>query len=180
MSAVSAPVRITDTRNEEWRHLPDFPGYLVSSYGRVASYLGTEVRQLQPHLDDHGYQRVWLQSPHGKAHPRVHQIVATAFHGPRPEGMECRHLNGNRLDNCAENLRWGTRSENMLDRVEHGTHHHANKTHCRRGHPFDEANTMIRKNGARACRTCQRHFHREYMIRKALRAANVRDLGGAA
>ena len=41
--------------------------------------------------------------------------------GPRPEGMECRHLNGDRKDNRIENLRWGTRAENAQDRVIHGT-----------------------------------------------------------
>lgn len=30
------------------------------------------------------------------------------------------------------------------------------KTHCHRGHPFDEANTCITKSGKRRCRTCNR------------------------
>jgi Helix-turn-helix domain len=29
------------------------------------------------------------------------------------------------------------------------------RTHCRRGHPFDEANTIIQANGTRTCRTCR-------------------------
>lgn len=28
------------------------------------------------------------------------------------------------------------------------------KTHCQNGHPFDEKNTRIRKNGQRSCRAC--------------------------
>lgn len=35
-------------------------------------------------------------------------------------------------------------------------------THCRHGHLFDEANTYIKPNGYRACRTCDRERRREY------------------
>ena len=41
-----------------------------------------------------------------------HVLVCTAFHGPRPEGYECDHINGNNLDWSADNLRWVTRAEN--------------------------------------------------------------------
>ena len=41
-----------------------------------------------------------------------HKLVCTAFHGPRPEGYECDHINGNKLDWNADNLRWVTRAEN--------------------------------------------------------------------
>lgn len=51
----------------------------------------------------------------------VHRLVLEAFVGPCPEGMECRHLNGNPADNRLENLRWGTHADNMQDRVVHGT-----------------------------------------------------------
>jgi hypothetical protein len=30
------------------------------------------------------------------------------------------------------------------------------KTECKRGHPFDEENTRIRKDGNRSCKTCDR------------------------
>lgn len=30
------------------------------------------------------------------------------------------------------------------------------KTHCPQGHPYDEANTYVSKQGNRACKTCQR------------------------
>lgn len=35
-------------------------------------------------------------------------------------------------------------------------HHNALKTHCPRGHEYSPENTVIRPNGSRACRTCQR------------------------
>ena len=42
-----------------------------------------------------------------------HVLVCTAFHGERPEGYECDHINGNNLDWSADNLRWVTKEENI-------------------------------------------------------------------
>ena len=44
---------------------------------------------------------------------RCHILVCTAFHGERPEGYECDHVNGNNLDWSADNLRWVTTAENI-------------------------------------------------------------------
>jgi hypothetical protein len=85
----------------------------------------------------------------------VHRVVAEAFHGPLPPEMQVRHLDGNRENNAPSNLAYGTRSENMQDQVRHGVHYMAGKTHCKRGHLFDEANTY-RGAGKRDCRTCRR------------------------
>lgn len=51
----------------------------------------------------------------------VHRLVLETFVGPCPEGMVCRHLDGNGKNNCIDNLRWGTPKENGEDRVRHGT-----------------------------------------------------------
>ena len=47
---------------------------------------------------------------------RVHQIVATAFHGvPEYPTMVVDHIDTNRCNNRPENLRWLTRLENVLN-----------------------------------------------------------------
>jgi hypothetical protein len=51
----------------------------------------------------------------------VHTAVCIAFHGPRPDGLIVRHLDGNLLNNQAHNLRWGTQEENEADKILHGT-----------------------------------------------------------
>jgi DNA-binding NarL/FixJ family response regulator len=50
----------------------------------------------------------------------VAALVADAFHGPRPTGLQIRHLNGDSLDNRATNLKYGTAAENAADREAHG------------------------------------------------------------
>jgi hypothetical protein len=51
----------------------------------------------------------------------LHHLVGEAFHGRCPEGMEWRHLDGNRANNAENNLEPGTRAQNMQDKVLHGT-----------------------------------------------------------
>lgn len=113
---------------ENWRSVPEYDGYYeVSDHGRVRSvgryvYMSRWVggKILKPQPRDGGFvvrlsvRGVWRQL-------RIHHLVLQAFVGPCPEGMECRHLNGNPADNRLENLRWGTHAENMRDRAEHGT-----------------------------------------------------------
>lgn len=139
------------------RHVPDFPGYRVSDDGRVWS--DKTGRWLKGVPASRGYLQVALCRagvPHKR---RVHALVALCFSGPRPVGMVVRHLNGDMLDNRAENITYGTSSENQRDSVRHGTNHWARKTHCPQGHPYDEGNTC-RTGGGRKCRKCARDRYR--------------------
>lgn len=51
---------------------------------------------------------------------KVHVLVLTVWVGPRPPGMQCRHLDGNKSNNRLENLVWGTPKENGEDNVRLG------------------------------------------------------------
>jgi hypothetical protein len=51
----------------------------------------------------------------------------------------------------------GTDAENAIDRNLKGRTYRAPlKTHCPHGHEYSEANTLVRRNGARSCRECAR------------------------
>jgi hypothetical protein len=85
--------------------------YEVSDQGRVKSYRRyPEGRLLRPGCMSGGHVSVSLGRKNSLC---VHALVLLAFVGPPPEKHECRHLNGNPSDNRLENLRWGTRSENI-------------------------------------------------------------------
>lgn len=45
--------------------------------------------------------------------PYCHYLICNAFHGPRPDGYECDHINGIHTDNRACNLQWVTPAENI-------------------------------------------------------------------
>lgn len=67
-----------------------------------------------------GYLRLTLRV-HGRTiRRRVHRLIALAFHGPCPPGMQVRHLNGVPDDNRPGNLRYGTAAENKQDQAVHG------------------------------------------------------------
>ncbi len=51
----------------------------------------------------------------------VHSLVAKAFIGLKPDGLVVCHNDGNTLNTNADNLRYDTLSNNMKDRIRHGT-----------------------------------------------------------
>lgn len=155
---------------EQWRQVPGVsPAYEVSDLGRVRSlkrYAGTNLRVLATPLDSRGRPSVCIDR---KAR-RVHQLVALAFLGPRPEGMEVRHLDGDMTNNRLSNLAYGTHAENIADQVRHGTHHMATRTHCPKGHEYTPENTLTWKS-SRTCRECGRKRSRAWKAKRAAVAA---------
>jgi hypothetical protein len=143
---------------EEWRTIPSHPDYQASSLGRIRSHRRKKTRLMSASPTGSYYLAVCLRTDNsrGKHTMNVHALVAEAFFGPRPEGLEVRHLNGDSRDNRAENLEYATHSENLRDRARHGTDPNRAKTRCPSDHVYDEANTYWRQSGARSCRACNR------------------------
>lgn len=150
---------------EEWRTIDSAPDYQVSNLGQVRSLRRGQMRVLKPWSSNRGYLKVSLYGSDGTRVARlVHQLVLEVFIGSRPEwATDVRHLNDNRIDNRLENLRYGTRSENVLDRVRNGVHHLSRRDRCANGHEFTESNTYLPPHGSgRVCRTCSRHSRAKY------------------
>lgn len=149
--------------NEEWRAVVGFEGaYEVSNLGNVRSldrfvdykkrcqYSGKILEiskwvlgvNLRPAPGTSGHLSVVL----GRNKTRqVHSLVIEAFVGPRPLKHECCHSNGICTDNRAENLRWGTRHENIVDAFKHGGRQRGeNSTYAKlKQHQVEEIRSLL-------------------------------------
>ena len=119
---------------EIWKDIKDYEGlYQVSNLGRVRSldrdtvFKDGRTRHFYGCIrsagynSSTGYKSVTLNK-NGKKHSRdVHRLVAETFI-QNPNNLQCvDHINGNKTDNRAENLRWCTQRENILYSIENGT-----------------------------------------------------------
>ena len=107
---------------EVWRVLPEWPAYAVSNHGRVkrlvsrtSAKAGAILRQCERggHRPGTGYLAVDLSNGPIRKTVSVHILVANAFIGERPLGMVPNHKDGDRNNNCADNLEWATQSRNV-------------------------------------------------------------------
>lgn len=165
---------------EVWKPVPGYEGlYEVSSIGRVKSLPRLRVKggimKLRPGNKSGCYLAVALSKHDVRVVHYVHYLVLLAFVGPRPEGLEVRHLDGNDLNNTLGNLAYGTSAENKADVLRHGRHHLGNRTHCDNGHEFTPENTRIElyPDGSfkrRACRKCANDSAKRSVERRAATA----------
>ncbi len=119
---------------EIWKDIPGYNGhYQASSLGRIRSFFNlgrnlksrvsdSAVRIMSPATGKFGYRYLSLYiAPMTKKGNLVHSLIAETFLGPRPTGYDIRHIDGNKANNAASNLAYGTRIENEADKLLHGT-----------------------------------------------------------
>ncbi len=95
----------------------------------------------------------------------AHRLAYEMAHGAIPDGLELDHLCRNRGCVRPDHLEPVTHRENLL-RGDGIPGRRARQTHCIHGHPFDAANTAIRR-GCRECRACNtERVSRAYWKRK--------------
>ena len=95
--------------------IKNFPNYYVTDKGDVYSRITGRFVKLKLFLSRNGYLRVFISDNHHKQHCKsVHRLVSETFI-PNPENKcDVNHIDGNKQNNCVENLEWATRSENEL------------------------------------------------------------------
>jgi len=112
---------------ENWKNVCGFSAYEVSDMGLVRRRLpggnATHIGKVLSQVLVRGYRHVGLVSDNsGRKMVAVHRIVCAAFHGEKSDkSHQVRHLDGNKCNNMASNLAWGTSKENHADRFAHGT-----------------------------------------------------------
>lgn len=166
---------------ETWAPIPNWDGlYEASSLGRIRSLdritsrgARSKGRILRPGSNPKGYLIYVLCREGVRSGHSGHALVASAFLGPRPDGMQVAHGDGMKTNNAISNLRYATRLENAADKKLHGTEHNLNKTHCPYGHPYSGDNLVGRSDrSGRRCKTC----HREQQQARRLAAKGLLPL----
>jgi HNH endonuclease len=101
-----------------------------------------------------GYRWEWDSAT--KREVLAHRLAWERRFGPIPEGLVIMHVCDNRACKNLDHLVLGTQGDNVRDMITKGrdVNRKREQTHCIHGHEFTEANTYIRPNGTRHCKTC--------------------------
>jgi hypothetical protein len=124
-----------EAAEERWLAVEGWPGYDVSDYGRVRTWWrwrhmgrnGLEwLRDGMPSILPSWnvpYPMVNLKRQDGaRQSAYIHLLVLEAFVGPRPtpRHQACHSPDPDKANVRLSNLRWGSQSENNIDRLQHG------------------------------------------------------------
>ena len=124
--------------------------------------------------DDDGYGRFQYPTDHGQSHIRAHRWTYRFFIGPLQDDMVIMHECDTPACVNPRHLRQDTARANNDDKIAKGRGarlwgtplNRSRQTHCRRGHPFDEANTRyIGPKRYRRCKACETINARNYYHR---------------
>lgn len=117
---------------EFWKDIKDYENlYQVSNLGRVRSlsHLASngikdilyKGRILKPFLDGRkNYLQVCLSKNNHKRKYLVHRLVAETFIENKYNKAEVNHKDGNKQNNCVDNLEWVTSKENKNHAYKNG------------------------------------------------------------
>jgi len=105
-------IPIESKEHPGWYEIPGYQGYCANRLGQLLtkktgnfSNGGNAGRYLKVSAYPDGADKAKLLY--------LHELICLAFYGPRPEGMVVLHKNNDRWDCRADNLMWGTQSDNI-------------------------------------------------------------------
>jgi hypothetical protein len=107
-----------------WIEVYGFPKYEVNRLGQIRNKETKQIKKPQKHKN--GYRIVSLTDGDGKYHSKtIHKLVLMSFFPINENDIlngRCfvNHIDGDKTNNCIDNLEWVTRSENMCHAYKTG------------------------------------------------------------
>lgn len=108
---------------EEWKDIKGYEGlYQVSNLGRIKSLSrnNTKGKILKLTKDKRGYYFVTLSKNNVVEKVMIHRVVAKIFLLNTENKSQVNHIDGNKTNNCVENLEWCTPKENIRHAWDNG------------------------------------------------------------
>lgn len=134
-AALNLSLKPVARESEDWRFIPGTNNYYqasrsgeirsvdrtITSTTKRGSFQSTRPgRVLKQTVNKNGYLSVIISVDGHHKLKSVHRLVATTFL-PNPDNLpQINHIDGNKTNNCVENLEWCTQSRNMGHAKEHG------------------------------------------------------------
>lgn len=91
--------------------------YLVSADGNVYSTITKKKLKFSTIWNGYKIVKLYVEPKSPKSF-LVHRLVAAAFIGDIPKGMQINHIDGNKINNNLDNLEIVTQSENMIHSIK--------------------------------------------------------------
>jgi len=125
--------------------------YALIKFKNLSLLVESGCIEWQGAIDNRGYGRIYVEGKYCLAHKWGWE----SLHGKVQTGLELDHLCRNRKCVNPNHLEAVTHEVNM-QRGNGFAGINARKTHCLRGHPFNEENTVILRLSSRECLLCRR------------------------
>lgn len=96
------------------KRIKNFEHYIITKEGKI--YNTSTGKEVSGWVDNVGYIQICLHNCNKKKYKRLHRLVAETFI-PNPDNLpQVNHIDGNKLNNCVDNLEWISNRNN----TQHG------------------------------------------------------------
>lgn len=94
--------------------------YEITKDGKIISLKHNKKREIKGYIDKYGYRRVLIYVNGKRKKYFVHRLVAEKYI-PNPDNLpQVNHKDGDKLNNCVDNLEWVTPKENIEHAINKG------------------------------------------------------------